>query len=221
MTPKKFYDYLEGKLSADEREHLERALIHDPELQSQFVAARQIHLACNARQTNSVTIAQAGARGRQVAAACAILVILNVAIGLFFIFRMNKPPHEVEQAQEAAIRARLQSSLEKSATELLPAPTLAAAPVVLTIAAEKQDGVAQKIIAAAKSRRRFGHKEFPDENGVKVLVLVPASAEADFRGTLTLLGAPPPPTGPTPPPSPNEPVHLEIILSKPLLIVRA
>lgn len=215
MTPEKFYNYLEGKLSADEREHLERALIHDPELQRQFVAARQVHRSLQHPPGDSVTIAQAGARGRQVAAACAILVFLNVAIGLFFIFRMNKPPPEVEQAREAAIRARLQSSLEKSATDLLPAPTLAAAPVVLTIAAEKQDEAAQKIIAAATAAGGSGTKTLPNENGVSVLVLIPASAEAEFRKTLSALGAPPPPTQPTSTVSPNEPVHLEIVLAKP------
>ncbi len=215
MTPKKFYDYLEGNLSDDERQDLERALIHDPELQRQFVAARQVHRSLQGPPNDSVTIAQAGARGRQVAAACAILVILNVAIGLFFIFRMTKPPPEVERAREATIRARLQSSLEKSATELLPAPTLAAAPVVLTIAAEKQDETAQKIIAAASAAGGSGTKTLPDENGVKVLVLIPASAEAEFRKTLSALGAPPPPTEPTPTASPNEPVHLEVMLAKP------
>src|SRR5690349_25095260 len=87
MTPETFYDYLEGKLSDDERQDLERALIHDPELQRQFVAARQIHRRLERPPDESVTITQAGVRGRQVAAACAILVMLNVAIGLFFIFR--------------------------------------------------------------------------------------------------------------------------------------
>jgi hypothetical protein len=69
MTPEKFYNYLEGKLSADEREHLERALIHDPELQRQFVAARQVHRSLQHPPGDLVTIARAGVRGRQVAAA--------------------------------------------------------------------------------------------------------------------------------------------------------
>src|SRR2546430_2094359 len=43
MTPEKFFDYLEGKLPPAEKERLERALIADPELQREFVAARQIH----------------------------------------------------------------------------------------------------------------------------------------------------------------------------------
>src|SRR5215475_2868242 len=116
MTPEKFYDYLEGKLPPQEREALEHALIHDPELQHQFVAARQIHRALG-RPPNesSVTLPKAGARGRQVAAAFAVLVALNVAIGLYDIFREAKPSPEVERAKQEALRARLRSSLEKSA----------------------------------------------------------------------------------------------------------
>jgi anti-sigma factor RsiW len=75
MTPQKFYDYLEGKLPDDERQELERTLIHDPELQRQFVAARQVHRSLNRPPDDSVTVARAGARGRQVAAACALLVM--------------------------------------------------------------------------------------------------------------------------------------------------
>jgi hypothetical protein len=215
MTPEKFYDYLEGKLSPDERQNLERALIHDPELQRQFVAARQIHRSLQCPPNESVTVTQAGVRGRQVAAACAILVMLNVAIGLFFIFRMNKLPPEVEQAREAALRARVQGSLEKSAADMLPAPTLAAAPVILTVAAEKQDEVAEQIIAAATSAGGSGTKTLPNDNGVGVLVLIPASAEAGFRKTLGSLGAPPGASDPGAAASPSEPVHLQIVLQKP------
>ena len=215
MTPKKFYDYLEGKLSDDEREQLERALIHDPELQRQFVAARQVHRSLEHPPDEGVTVAQAGARGRQIAAACAILVILNVGIGLFFIFRATKPTPEVEQAREAALRARLQSSLEKSASELLPAPTIAPPPVVLTIAVEKQDEVAQKIIAAANAAGGSGTKTLPNDNGVGVLVLIPAAAEAEFRNLLTTLGAPLASPSPSSSASADEPVHLEIVLAKP------
>ena len=45
MTPETFFDYLEGRLAPDERADLERALIADPELQKQFVAAKEIHRA--------------------------------------------------------------------------------------------------------------------------------------------------------------------------------
>src|SRR5438552_1561426 len=43
MNPDKLFNYLEGKLSAAEREKLEDQLIRDPELQRQFAMARKIH----------------------------------------------------------------------------------------------------------------------------------------------------------------------------------
>jgi hypothetical protein len=215
MTPEKFYDYLEGKLPPAEREQLERALIHDPELQRQFVAARQVHRRLGRPPNDSdMTLAQAGSRGRQIAAACAVLVALNVAIGLYVIFHQTKPSPEVEQAKEEALRARLRSSLEKSAATLFPPPTLAR-PIVLTVPSDRQEVVAQQIIAAAGASGGSGTKTLPNENGVSVLVLIPASAEPEFRKLLSALGAPAPTAEATTAPSPNEPVHLEIVLAKP------
>ena len=215
MTPQKFYDYLEGKLPDDERQELERTLIHDPKLQRQFVAARQVHRSLNRPPDDSVTVARAGARGRMVAAAFALLVMLNVGIGLFFIFRTSKPPPEVERAQEEALRARLETSLQQSAAALLPDASLAAAPVVLTVAPEKEDEVAQKIIAAAAAAGGSGTKALPNEGGVSVLVLIPAAAETEFRKTLSTLGAPAAVTAPRPAASPHESVHLQIFLARP------
>jgi len=64
MTPEKFFDYLEGKLPPAERERLERALISDPELQRQFVAARQIHRSLERPSDEPAAITRAGSRGR-------------------------------------------------------------------------------------------------------------------------------------------------------------
>ena len=72
MTPEKFFDYLEGKLPPVERERLERALISDPELQRQFVAARQIHRSLGRPPDESAATTRAGSRGRQLAAAFAV-----------------------------------------------------------------------------------------------------------------------------------------------------
>ena len=215
MTPEKFFDYLEGKLPSHERERLERALIADPELQKQFVAVREVHRAMERPPNESSGVTRSGRRGRQLAAAFAILVAVNVGIGLFFIFRSAKFSHEVQQAQSDAIRRQVETSLHSAAAAEFTPPTIGPESIALTIPLEKQDSVAKAIIAAAEKAGGSGTKELPDDNGVKVLVLVPASAEADFRGTLTQLGAPPPPAPATPAPSPNEPVHLEIILSKP------
>ena len=87
MSPEKFFDYLEGKLPPPERERLERALIHDPELQRQFVAARQIHRgmqrpADETAATDPGRLARATARG----GFCGPRA-MNVALGLIYIFR--------------------------------------------------------------------------------------------------------------------------------------
>ncbi len=216
MTPEKFFDYLEGKLPPPERERLERALISDPELQRQFVAARQIHRGLQRPPGESSATTRAGSRGRQLAAAFAVLVAMNVALGLIYIFHTAGPPKEMQKERDAALRQQLQRSLEKSAAAAFTPPTLGIEPVQITVPREKQDEVAQKIIGAATAAGGSGTKGLPDDSHAKVLVLIPASAEAQFRETLHALGAPAP--GPAPSPrevSPNEAVHLEIVLSAP------
>lgn len=216
MTPEKFFDYLEGKLPPPERERLERALISDPELQREFVSARQIHRSLERPPNESSATARAGSRGRQLAAAFAVLVAMNVAIGLFFIFRASKPSLEVQKAREEALRHQLQSSLEKSAAAAFTPPTLGIEPVTITLPREKQEAVAQKIIAAATKAGGSGTKDLPTDDGARVLVLIPAAAEAQFRQTLTTLGAPSAsPAATSGEASPNESVHLEIILAAP------
>lgn len=216
MSPEKFFDYLEGKLPPEERADLERALIADPELQKEFVAARQIHRALERSPEESAAIARAGVRGRRLAAAFAVLVALNVGIGLYFIFRSTKPPPEVRQAQEQALRERLQHSLEKSAVATFTPPRIAPEPVLLMIPKEKQDTIAQAIIAAAEQAGGSGTKGLAEDNRTTVFVLVPASAESGFRQKLSEFGAPPPSASAATPASPNEPVHLEVILTMPL-----
>ena len=69
-------------------------------------------------------------------------------------------------------------------------------------------------IEAATKAGGSGTKDLPNDNGVKVLVLVPASAEAQFRHTLTTFGAPATATSASGT-SPDEPVNLEIVLANP------
>src|ERR1044071_9369890 len=125
MTPEKFFDYLEGKLPPAEKERLERALISDPELQREFVAARQIHRSMQRPANESAATTRAGSRGRQLAAAFAVLVAMNVALGLFYIFRANKPSPEVDRARVETLRHQLHSALEKSAAATFSPPTIA------------------------------------------------------------------------------------------------
>ena len=217
MTPEKFFDYLEGKLPPAERERLERALIADPQLQKQFVAARQVHRAMERPPNESSAVTRAGSRGRQLAAAFAVLVMMNVAIGLYFIFRSAKLPPEVQQARTEAIRRQVEGSVESAAAKAFTPPMIGPESIALTIPAGKQDSVAQAIVAAAEKAGGSGTKGLPNDSGVSVFVLLPASAEAEFRKTLIQLGAAPAPATATAtaPASPNEPVHLEIVLSSP------
>jgi len=215
MTPEKFFDYLEGRLPPEERQHLEHALIHDPELQKQFVAARQIHRRLQEPAAASADAARSTARGPFVVAAFAVLVGVNVAIGLYFIFRSGGPSPEAKQAQVEAIRQQVEHSVQKAAEATFTPPTIAAPPIVLTIPAEKQDEIAKAIIAAAEKAGGSGTKGLPNDGENRVLVLVPASAEAQFRKTLTALGAPPTEATAPSPSSPDQPIHLEIVLSRP------
>jgi len=214
MTPEKFYDYLEGKLPDIERQELERALIHDPELQRQFVAARQIHNALGRPPNESgPTIAEAGRRGRQVAAAFAVLVVMNVALGLIYIFRANKPSAEVESARIEALRQQIQGSLEKSAAATFSPPTIGMEKVLLKIPRAQQEAAAKSIIDAASNAGGSATRGLPNDSGFNVLVLIPGSGERDFREVLAHLGAIVPSPAPQPTASPNEMIHLEIILS--------
>lgn len=216
MTPEKFFDYLEGKLPPAEKERLERALIADPELQQEFATARQIHRGLQRPPNESSATTQAARRGRQVAAAFAVLVLMNVVLGLVYIFKANKPSDEVRKAKEDALRHQLESSVEKSAAAAFPPPSIGIEPIVLPVARAKQNAVAETIINAATKAGGSGTKGLPNDDGFSVLVLVPASAERDFRATLAALGGPSPaPAAATPALAPNEPVRLEIRLSDP------
>ncbi len=212
MTPEKFFDYLEGKLPPAEKERLERALLTDLELQREFASARQVHRGLE-RTGEAPGVARAGHRGRQLAAAFAVLVAMNVALGLIYIFHANKPSAQVQQAREEALRHQLQSSVEKSAAASFTPPTIGMEQITLPAPRPRQDEIAQAIIAAAAQAGGSGTKGLPNDDGCSVLVLLPGPALPAFRATLTRLGAPPAP--PAPAASPNEPVRLELLLSAP------
>lgn len=216
MAPEKFFDYLEGKLPPEEREQLERALIADAQLQKQFVAARQIHRRLEKAPEASPEDVRPTARGPVVAGAFAVLVGVNVGIGLYFIFRSGGPSPEVKQAQVEAIRQQVEKSVQKAADATFTSPTIAAQPIVLSVPTEQQDAVARAIIAAAEKAGGSGTKELPNDGNNRLFVLLPASAEGQFRRGLTAWGAPANEATAAPPPAArDQPVHLEIVLSRP------
>ncbi len=213
MTPEKFFDYLEGKLPPAEKERFERALISDPELQQQFARAREVHRGLERSGDRTTTTARAGNRGRQLAAAFAVLVAMNVALGLIYIFKVNKPNEQVRAAQKEALRHQLQASVEKAAAATFTPPSIGPETITLPVAREKMDTVAQSVIDAATRNGGSATKGLPEANGLRVLVQLPAKNATAFRTALALQGGPSPAPTVTPAPSPDEMISLEVLLT--------
>ena len=174
MTPEKFFDYLEGnRPAAGSAERSERPLISDPELQKQFVAARQIHRGLQRPINESSATTRAGSRGRQLAAAFAVLVAMNVALGARYFPVEPALRRSAEGARGHAPTPIGQSSLEKSAAAAFTPPTLGVEPIRFTVPRTKQDEVAQAVIAAATKTGGSGTKGLPAENETRVLCSCP------------------------------------------------
>jgi hypothetical protein len=201
MNPDKLFDYLDGNLPAAEREQLEERIAEDSQLQRELIVARKIHREMGgsrevlgvAEETPAVGT-RGAAIGRHVAIAFFVLVLVNVFIGIMFIIG-RKPKNDLGP-QEAAIRAQLTASLEKTAGLALPAPTLADE-IKITASASERDAVADKIIAIATRLGGSGTKGLPDDSGVIVWVEVPGDRESSFRSALVPLRASPLPAEPS------------------------
>jgi anti-sigma factor RsiW len=110
MNPDKLFDYLEGKLSPNERAELEERLMSDPQLRRELTVARKIHADTgDSREIVGVTepaLEERGAvLGRRVAIAFSVLVFANVVFGIYAIAFMKK-------------KERTQLNTEQNRTEL-------------------------------------------------------------------------------------------------------
>ena len=107
MNPDKLFDYLEGRLSPKERADLEEKLMSDKQLQREFAVARQIHAGMRGDSKEVVLPAppDVSPQGRNMAirigVAFMVLMLVNVGIGLYFIFRheSNNPNRPLLEAQ--------------------------------------------------------------------------------------------------------------------------
>src|SRR6266496_5393521 len=121
MNPDKLFDYLEGRLSPNERAALEEQLMSDKQLQREFAVARQIHAGMRGDSQEVVLPAPPDVpeQGRKMAirigVAFMILMFVNVGIGLWFIFRHenNNPNRALLQAQT---RQQITTSTQRPAT---------------------------------------------------------------------------------------------------------
>jgi hypothetical protein len=199
MNPDKLFDYLDGNLPASEREEFEQRISGDPQLQRELTVARKIHRGMGESREvlgvddNAAAVKAGGVKiGRRVALAFFVLVLVNVFIGITFIIG-RKPKNDLGP-QEAAIRAQLTESLEKTAGAALPPPTIADE-IKITASASERDAVAGKIIAIATQLGGSGTKGLPEASGIVVWVELPGDGERSFREALVPLGAASPAVG--------------------------
>lgn len=192
MNPDKLFDYLDGKLSPADRTQLEEKLMSDPQLRAQFNIARGIHSAGGGSREvvvpseDPATIAKSGKLGRRIAVACAVLVFLNVAIGLAVIFAKNKKSDLSKQ--EVEIRQQLAASLGAAAQNAMPATPFVAEEVKITAPRAEWDQIATRIIAGATAFDGSATKGLLEENVMMMIADIPLIREAEFRQAVTSAG---------------------------------
>ena len=195
MSPDKLFNYLDGRLSARERSELEDKLTTDPHLQRELAIAREIHKGMRgSREVVGVNLdsdAQAtppSALGRKVATAFAVLVALNVGIGLYFIALGGKKNHDLGR-DEAKVRQQLMKSLEKTAGDTVSSTRIGTDEIPITAPAGQREIVANKVIAAAVQCGGSGTEGLPEENALSVFVELPSDRETDFWRAIAPLNA--------------------------------
>jgi hypothetical protein len=196
MSPDKLFNYLDGKLSPEQRADMERQLATDVHLQRELAMAREIHSRMSdVRDVREVMLSpdvpveteRGAVLGRRVAIAFAVLVFMNVVFGLYAIFFMAKK--ERAKAGEKQNRQELVQALEKAGENALPTPSLETNEITISVPAKQKDAAANKIIAAAKQSGGSAVKNLNAENGLLLFAEIPAGRVNQFQEELKKLGA--------------------------------
>ncbi|MGC2625361.1 MAG: hypothetical protein WA269_00880 [Candidatus Udaeobacter sp.] len=186
MNPDKLFDYLDGRLAPSERAALEERLMSDKQLQREFAVARQIHAGMRGDSQEVVLPAppdvpeQGHKMAIRVGVAFMILMLVNVGIGLWFIFKHeSKNPNR--PLLEAQMREQIAKSIERAAA-LTPAPNvLGVTEITISAATGKLDSVANEVVAIAGRLGGSATKGLQDNHRLSVLVDVPSIKETEFR----------------------------------------
>ncbi len=195
MNPEKLFDYLEGNLAAAERAQLEERLAIDPQLQRELALAREMHRRSRGSrevlgesEDFDIPSPPSGKLGRRLAAVFALLVLVNVLVGIAFIIGKKRPEKPADlRARELAIRQQLTASLQKTAEIALPAPTFAENEIHLFASANEREALADSVVMLATQCGGSAAKAPPDDMGITVLADLPASREDEFRRALAPL----------------------------------
>jgi hypothetical protein len=186
MNPDKLFDYLDGRLPLSERVVLEERLMSDKQLQREFAVARQIHAGMRGDSQEVVLPAprdvpeQGHKMAIRVGVAFMILMLVNVGIGLWFIFKHeSKNPNR--PLLEAQMREQIAKSIERAAA-LTPAPNvLGVTEITISAATGKLVSVANEVVAIVGRLGGSATKGLQDSNRLSVLVEVPSTREQEFR----------------------------------------
>ena len=191
MSPDKLFDYLDGKLSSQERAEVERQLAVDTHLQRELVIAREIHSRMRSSREvlleDDATANRGAILGRRVAIAFAVLVFMNVIFGLYAIGFIKKKPRA--RPTEEQNRKEFAQALDKAAAAALPTPTLDVDEIKISAPAKQRDAMANKVIATAKQSGGSAVINLSDENGLLLFAEIPAERVSQFRDALKKLGA--------------------------------
>ena len=193
MSPEKLFDYLEGKFGDDERAAFEEQLANDLQLQRELAIAREMHR--RARGSREVVGDQdpdiplpAKGLGRKIITAFAALVLLNVIVGILFIIGKKNGTGEL-RAREAAMRRQLASTLQQTAENSMPLPTIADE-IRLPAAITERDRIADNVIQLAQQAGGSAAKAPPDDKGVTIVIDLPSTRADEFRHSLAPLAPP-------------------------------
>ena len=194
MNSERLFDYLEGNLAAEERAQLESQLATDPQLQRQLAIAREMQRRSHGvreviGESEDIDIPPpSGKLGRRLATAFALLVLVNVLVGIAFIIgtKRSEKPADL-RARELAMRQQLTASLQKAAETALPAPTLATDEIHLVASANESEALADNIVMLANQCGGSAAKAPADNTGITVLADLPAIREDEFRQALAPL----------------------------------
>jgi len=158
----------------------------DKQLQREFAVARQIHAGMRGDSQEVVLPAppDVPAQGHKMAirvgVAFMILMLVNVGIGLWFIFKHeSKNPNR--PLLEAQMRQQIAKSIERAAA-LTPAPNvLGVTEITISAATGKLISVANEVVAIVGRLGGSATKGLQDSNRLSVLVDVPSTREQEFR----------------------------------------
>jgi hypothetical protein len=202
MNPDKLFDYLEGRLSPNERSALEERLMSDKQLQRELAVARHIHAGMrgDSREVELPPQEDVSEQGHKMAirvgVAFMVLVAVNVGIGLWFILR-HETSNPNRPLLEKQMREQIAKSIERAAATLTPAPNaLGVSEITIPVANGKLDAVADEVVAIASRSGGSATKGVKDGNHLSVLVDVPSNRESDFRNALASISNARPETTP-------------------------